>query len=208
MAANAEIVQAMQTLTQQLNTMGDRIQVMENVGPVTTAQFDQRSRELRERNDAAVQGLEAAISQLRQRGADATPPPPSRITLISDKDDKPQHFGGEKGDHLIFRSWSKKIVNYLNGRRRGYRAVLEWARDQGQTAISNQEVFQSEWADRQDGNAILYDFWLKVLHGEALLIVEQAVDNGLEGFRLLTTTSSILKGHNMISSDITSSRTA
>ena len=40
-------------------------------------------------------------------------------------------------------------------------------------------------AGQTEGNALLYDFWLKILHGEALLIVEQAVDNGLEGFRLL-----------------------
>ena len=70
MAANAEIVQAMQTLTQQLNTMGDRIQAVENIGPVTTAQFDQRSRELRERNDAAVQGSDLATASAR-RGRDA-----------------------------------------------------------------------------------------------------------------------------------------
>lgn len=43
----------------------------------------------------------------------------------------------------------------------------------------------TEWIDRDESNAALYDVWFEILHCEALLLVEQAPDNGLEGFRLL-----------------------
>ena len=184
MAANADILNAIQTLTQQLNGIGDRLQDLEIRDTVSPEQFGQRAIELRNHTEAAVSELKQAVANLQMRGADSQPSS-DRYRLMNDKEDKPQHFGAEKNDHLHFRSWSKKIINYLNGRRRGFRGVLEWARDQGQRVISTQEVFASEWNDRQDGNALLYGFWLKILHGEALLIVEQAVDNGLDGFRML-----------------------
>ena len=186
MAAAGDVMSALQTLTAQINALGDRIQELElNQGEaVTPQQLDARSAELRNLSAQAVLGVERAVADLRMRGADAHASG-SRINLINDKYDAPQHFGGDKHDHLQFRGWSKKITNYLNSRRRGFRQVLDWAKDFGLQPITQHDVFSTEWSDRQDGNAALYDFWLKILHGEALLIVEQAVDNGLEGFRLL-----------------------
>ena len=51
-----------------------------------------------------------------------------------------------------------KITNYLNSRRRGYRQVLDWAQEFGLQPIQTSDVASTEWIDRDEGNAALYDF--------------------------------------------------
>ena len=187
-AADPQVADALQTLATQVTAIAERMQTIEGQEFVSREQLDKRSHEIQRLSTEAVQGLQGAVAELRMRGADAFGGGGARsenIVLISEKNDAPQHFGEGKNDHLHFRSWSKKIINYLQSRRRGYRAALEWAKDYGTRPIGHAEVAHTEWADKLTGNSVLYDFWLKILHGEALLMIEQAPDNGLEGFRLL-----------------------
>ena len=187
MAADPQVANALQTLAQQVNSIAERMQNLEGMKFINIQQLDERSHELQRLSKEALRSVTDAVSELQMRGVDAYGGggKQSHIVLINDKNDPPQHFGEHKSDHLHFRSWAKKITNYLQSRRRGYRQILDWAKDFGLKPIEIEDVEITEWADRETGNAVLYDFWLKVLHGEALDIVETAPDNGLEGFRLL-----------------------
>ena len=187
-AADPQVAQALQTLAQQVTSIAERLQTLEIEAHelVSLEQLDKKSNELRRLTTEAVRGVNNSMADLRMRGADAIGGGrASNIVLISDKNDTPQHFVENKHDHLHFRTWSKKITNYLQSWRRGYRQALDWAKEFGLKPFERMDVEQAEWADKEIGNAVLYDFWLKILHGEALLIVEQAPDNSLEGFRLL-----------------------
>ena len=117
-----QVALALQTLTQQVNLIAERMQSLESIKPVSEEQLNARSVELQRLSADAVRGVDNAVAELRMRAADAVGGGrgESRIVLISEKNDPPQHFGGDKGDHLHFRSWSKNITNYLQSRRRGY----------------------------------------------------------------------------------------
>ena len=107
------------------------------------------------------------------------------MRLIDEKLDPPVHFGKDSKDHLRFNSWSKKTLNYLDAKYPGFRVAMKWPADQGERVITAQEVARSGWPDNTLGNPALYNCFVKVLHGEALLLAETATDNWLEAFRLL-----------------------
>ena len=108
--------------------------------------------------------------------------------LMNDKDEKPPHFGLDPGrkDDMYFREWSKKIKLYLNGKRRGWRAIMTWAQNHTKI-ITQEEIDESDWSDRAHGNEELFEFLLKILHNDAPSIAQDSdcVDNGLEVFRKL-----------------------
>ena len=88
MAASQKVPQAIHTLTQQLNGIGDWIQELEIRDSVTPQQFDQKAMELRGRQDAAIRELENAVASLQMRGADAAAPS-GRLWLVNDKETRP-----------------------------------------------------------------------------------------------------------------------
>ena len=166
---------AMVLLQGQVNVISDRVDASDGLiagtGNVTQTL----------RNEVA--SLVQRISALSTSGSGGQGDRP--IRLIDDKHDPPEHFGKDKDDNARFGAWARKTMNHLNAKRPGYRVAMKWAADQGERPITPQEVQQSGWSDAGTGNAALYDYFLKVLHGEPLLLAETAVDNGLEAFRLL-----------------------
>lgn len=88
-----QVAQALQTSTQQVNCIASRIQDLEIRDYVSTEQLDTRSSDLRNLIAQAIRGVEIAVAALRMRGADARGSGPSKIVLMSDKNDTPQHFG-------------------------------------------------------------------------------------------------------------------
>ena len=90
MAVQEDVVQALQTLTGQINEIGTRLQNLEGRDVVTIQQLEARSVELRNLNQQAVQGVQEAVQQLQMRGADATGAASRGFNLINDKNDTPQ----------------------------------------------------------------------------------------------------------------------
>ena len=71
--AEDNVAQALQLLTQQVNSMATRLQDLEIGDFVSREQLDTRSADLRNLTAQAVTGVERAVAELRMRGVDARP---------------------------------------------------------------------------------------------------------------------------------------
>ncbi len=126
----------------------------------------------------------AAIAELRGQLATAKAEPRGEkvLNLVNSKSFEPKIFTG--GHNENFRSWAKTVKNFCNSQRHGFRQALEWA-EREKDQIDQNDLDMLSWPHVNAANTTLYDMLALITQDDALLLVEQAKEQGFEAWRRL-----------------------
>ncbi len=126
----------------------------------------------------------AAIADLRGQLATAKAEPRGEkvLNLVNSKSFEPKIFTGAHDEN--FRSWAKTVNNFRNSQRHGFRQALEWA-EREKDQIDQNDLDMLSWPHVNAANTTLYDMLALITQDDALLLVEQAKEQGFEAWRRL-----------------------
>ena len=105
-----------------------------------------------------------------------------KFDLLDAKALTPEVFRGRRTD--AFKPWARKVRNYCNAKRGGFRRALEWAEKQEDEIL---DLSASGWEQAAVADSKLHDLLVQVLQDEPLYLIDtpQLESRGFEAWRLL-----------------------
>ena len=98
------------------------------------------------------------------------------------KNHEPKVFTGARNED--FQNWAKKLKNYCNATKTGFKMMLEWA-EMLKEPIERDDLELYSWEHAEDADIILHDYLTMVTAGDALRIIEAYEGRGFEAWRQL-----------------------